>query len=33
LFPIRIRSFELNDNLTVPVVTGVVMVLLYPVLR
>jgi dolichol kinase len=33
LFPIRIGSFELNDNLTVPVVTGVAMVLLYPVLR
>jgi dolichol kinase len=33
LFPIQIRNFVINDNLIVPIVTGLVMLWLYPVLR
>ena len=32
LFPIKIRGFEVNDNLSVPVITGIVMIVLYPLL-
>lgn len=32
LFPITIGTFEINDNLTVPVITGFLMVWLYPAL-
>jgi dolichol kinase len=32
LFTIKIRGFEVNDNLSVPVITGIVMIFLYPLL-
>jgi dolichol kinase len=32
LFPLRLGSFTINDNLTVPVVTGAVMMALFPLL-
>jgi dolichol kinase len=32
LFPVRItKNVSINDNLTVPVITGIVLQLLYPV--
>jgi dolichol kinase len=34
LFPIKInRDFTVNDNLTVPVITGIVIEFLYPLLK
>lgn len=32
LFTIKVRGFEVNDNLSVPVITGIVMIFLYPLL-
>ena len=32
LFTIKVRGFEVNDNLSVPVITGIVMIILYPLL-
>jgi diacylglycerol kinase (CTP) len=32
LFPIKIGKFEINDNFSVPVITGIVMIVLYPLL-
>jgi dolichol kinase len=33
LVPMRIRNFTINDNLVVPVITGIVMVWLYPLVK
>jgi dolichol kinase len=33
LFTIKIRGFEVNDNLSVPFFTGIIMILLYPLLK
>ena len=32
LFPIKIGSFEVNDNFSVPVITGLAMIVLFPLL-
>lgn len=32
LFPIRIGKLEINDNFSVPIITGIVMIVLYPLL-
>jgi dolichol kinase len=32
LFPIKIGKFEVNDNLSVPIITGIIMIFLYPLL-